>query len=148
MMLPPLDEFKAKELDDDLIWSRSLYLTHCEHRSRKQHRKRHDRLAKISKATQRLMVLLSDDGSGEPAIRFPLDMQSPTTYLKRILATVEAELSPKFVSPLDIEIEGGKHLADALGIGRLSAFEWLVGERLPQIYEKYYRRRATARGAD
>jgi hypothetical protein len=60
---------------------------------------------------------------------------APSEYLSRIVELAEAQLAPK--QPSHLELEFGKVYADAIGIGRLSALDWLVGEHLPKIHEKY-----------
>jgi hypothetical protein len=118
------------ELKEDLRWAKELYLMH-EHGTGSQRDKRRKRLASIVRTAKRLRKLLSDD-EGEPALRLGPIPESPIVYLSRIVAVAEAKLAPSL-----FDIKAGKILSDEIGIGRLSALEWLVGEHLPKIYEKH-----------
>jgi hypothetical protein len=111
-----------KELDYDLGWAQSWYLTHQQFRSGAHKRNERKRLEAIIKHAKALKFLLSQDRN--PGL--PLEMQSPDTYLKQIISWADGRSAPKKTSKLDQE--QGERLLDAIGVGRVSGPEWLAGE--------------------
>jgi hypothetical protein len=127
-------------LEEELEWANTLYLTHSEHKSRGRQRARRKCDGSILRVATRLIELLE---SRDPPLRLP-SWQSPKSYVSEIVTAVEAELAPKeAAAPFDVDF--GKKFSDYIGIGRLSAFEWLVGERLQPIFERYFGQPATGR---
>jgi hypothetical protein len=142
----PLDEpivaapVISPELENDLLCAKTWYLTRLEHQSGKRRREDRKRAEKIIKAAKSLADLL--DESGRRVVRLPLEC--PQIYLSQVVEAAEDALKPRPTSQLDRL--GGERLMSELGIGRMSAFEWLAGQRLPEIFEKHSGIPATPRG--
>jgi hypothetical protein len=123
-----------EELDNDLAFAKALYLTRCEHQSEKRRREDRERAAKIIKIAKNLANLF--DEGGRRAVRLPLHMECPEAYLSQVVEAAENTLKPKPASALDRQL--GERFMLELGIGRLSAFEWLAGQHLCEIYKKHF----------
>jgi hypothetical protein len=130
-------------LESDLAFAKALYLTRCEHQSGKRRREDRKRAAKIIKAAKSLANLF--DESGRRAVPLPLQMECPETYLSQVVEAANDALKPKPASSLNRRL--GKRFMSELGIGRMSAFEWLVGQHLCEIYKKHFQSRAKAHPA-
>jgi hypothetical protein len=79
----------------------------------------------------------------------PLEWESPTAYFQKVVAWAERELKPQMPATKEacdrerLDRELGRRLMNDIGIGRLSAFDWFVGEHLAQIYKKHFGTPAT-----
>jgi hypothetical protein len=131
---PP--EINEKELESDLTFARVWFLVHDEHRSDKSRRKQRLCLQLVIKRAKSLKQACLQNRAP-----LPIDLEAPEIYLEKLKTWAEHQLQPVPRSPIDIE--WGQRLADSIGIGRLSAFEWLAGEHLPKIYEKHFGEPAT-----
>jgi hypothetical protein len=135
----PTVEINQKELDSDLAFAKAFYLTHLQYRSGKH--QRNDRRTK-EKAIKRAKLLRQCFSDESVWSNLPPDTEFPTDYLQKLIPWIEKHLVPRNASQLDVDL--GRCYADSIGIGRLSAAEWLLGEHLPRIYETHFQQRATA----
>jgi hypothetical protein len=141
------DEINVDDLRNDLDWAQTHYQT------REIVAMRHrlsSRLASVQGASKKLSRFLAD-----AEIRNLICMQLPADAdiqafvgtrvvgldaiqrIMEMLATAAGKITAHpSTGPIEIK------LADDLGIGRRGAFEWLVGERLPETYSKHFKRRA------
>ena len=119
-----------------------------EHNSNKTRRLRERSLEAALTSAKRLNVLLNDPDTWQQiAIHCDPKSVSPRLAVQELIKALGSALKPK-PQPQELDVEAGKRLADELGIGRLSHFEWLAGEHLPELFQKHFSRKASGRRSD
>jgi len=129
------------ELDCDLRYAKALYEFHIEHKSGKAWRDHRDAVKSLRKGARLLKKSLA---AGSVRRTLPLNLRAlDDKFLDDLISWAKNELVPKELSQLDREME--PYVRDAVGLGRVSAVEFMVGEHLPRIFTKHLRQRvATA----
>ena len=134
-------------LRKDLVWAGTFYRTRLDLKPGAA-RQRRNRLEMIARTAERLRELLSNDDIKQLISRkYPLTAEDPRNAINRFIEAVESLRQPPPDQP-SWAVEAANRLVVELGIDRTSAFDWLVGEHLPTIFEEHFHRRATTRCAD
>jgi hypothetical protein len=99
--------------------------------------------------TARRLLLVDEEHWDEIANSslYPLELEDPREVLRCLAKVADRLCTPESFLPVSPEVDRrlGARAAKALGIGRKSAFEWLVGEYLPPVFEQHTGLKVTCR---
>lgn len=118
------------QLGCDLEWAATHFITHKSH---KRWLRSAAKLAKIRQASLKLKQLLCDGEVREQLIGARLLLSDSCQGLDEI-----ADACLPKIEAGSVANTFNAQLTDELGLGRRSSFEWLVGERLPSVFEKHF----------
>jgi hypothetical protein len=120
------------ELDYDIKDAKALYEFHVEHKSGRAWRDHCDAVKQVRKAAK-----LLKKGLAVESVQEALSLNFVSWNPDPVISWAEKELAPRALSPLDREME--PYVKDAVGLGRVSAVEFIVGEHLPRVFTKHFR---------
>ena len=107
-------------------------------------------LNQTAKTARRLKSLLADNDDEawrEISQFYPLEAHDPKEIVDLLFKAVDKRLSAKPQEPASIQ-KASKRVASELALNERSAFEWLAGQRLPEVFNKHFCDKATARNGD
>jgi hypothetical protein len=128
------DEYVPDDIDKSLLWDElerceTHYLTSRQHRSNKILRSQRTQLAQLACTLDRLDWLLSQEQVRRVILpRLSPHEEFPLVAIDRLKKAVDGAVQGRPVGKITVNDR--------------SPFEWLVGERLPQIFERNFKRPA------
>jgi hypothetical protein len=138
---PQKSDLDLEKLREDLEWARILYLTRQEFRSRGPELQK--KIDSLAKAVRRVELLLDDKQVRKEIARHKrFNEQDPRELILLLRTAVERPSShcPPTEPPWARQAAG--QFIHELGMGERSAFEWLVGQYLPHLFQEHFGRRA------
>jgi hypothetical protein len=149
--MPDLDKVNLRQLISALERGEAKYHTAHQFKSGAHARERSHALSSIAEAAKQL--LLVDRKHWEEIANsslYPLELGDPREVLNCLAVVADHLFAPRSLPPLSPEVDRrlGARAANALGIGRKSAFEWLISEYLLPVFEQHTGLQATCRYGD
>jgi hypothetical protein len=138
--MPDLANVNLRELVCALEGGEFKYHTAHQLKSGAHARKRIRALSLIGKTAKRLLLVDREHWEEiASSSLYPLEFGDPIEVLRCLAKIADGLCKPKSFLPLRPEVDRrlGARAANALGIGRKSAFEWLIGEYLPPVFEQH-----------
>ena len=116
-------------------YEKGFYQFHIEHKSGKAWGDHCDAVKSLRRGAQLLKKSLAAESVRRT---LPRNLRAlDDKFLDDLISWAKNELVPKELSQLDREME--PYVRDAVGLGRVSAIEFMAGERLPRIFTKHLR---------
>jgi hypothetical protein len=123
-------EVDCEQLRCDLEWAHTHFMTH---QNRKHFGKTADKLAEVQNMSLKLKQMIEDE-----QVREILGLRLLPSEILQVLQDIADAAHPSELQPDTAAEKINSLLIDEMGVDRRSPFEWLVGERLADIFEKHF----------
>jgi hypothetical protein len=129
------DNLNKSALREGLEWCAEWRHTAAQGRLSKLSKHKFSQLGKIQKVAKRLALLLSDDYVWlDISAKLPLQQRSPRDAVNDLVKAVGKVLKQQ-------RVRAGAPI-ETSDFAQRSPFEWLVGEHLPELFNRHFARRA------